>query len=36
MSVLIATEWIASAKRSMIKQNNSESLEITVVVCHIK
>jgi len=36
MSVLIVTKWNASVIRSMVKQNNSEPLEITVVVCHIK
>jgi len=36
MSALIAVQWIVPAIRFMIKKNNPESLEITVVVCHIK
>ena len=36
MPVAIAVKWTVSAIRLMIQNNNLESLEIAVVVCHIK
>jgi hypothetical protein len=36
MSAQIVDQWIALAISLLIKRNNLESLEITVVICHTK